>query len=274
MEDSTFQNPKRGCSMQKVLLVAALLVLGGGLALAQTTVDLNWNVFGGDIGIDFQAGDDAYAGLSTGGFHLFGEFYGIDYDDNPYPAYNVDTVRTQVRASIEDGGYLEFIMGRRDSWAPMYGPAGQITYTYLGTSDTGFFATNTRTNFADMITHNYGFQSNSQWTASGNFEITHHIMAATEPYGAGFYAGGSGSINVTLMSSEVRGASSWRFGEGAGCYTNAHAEGTGSGTFRLWGAAPTELHAFGATIGGGSVALEILYNNGFSTANNLNMSGH
>jgi len=258
--------------MQKVLLVA-LLVLGGGLALAQTTVDLNWNVLGGDIGIDFQAGDDAYAGLRTGGSYIFGEFHGIDYDNNPYN-YNVDTVRAKVRANIDGGGYVEFIMERQDSWAPMYGPEGQVTYTKLETSGSGFFATNTRTNFASLRTHNYGFQNDNQWRATGDFKITHYIMAATEPYGAGFYAEGSGSINVTLMSSEVRGNSAWRFGEGAGCYTNAHAEGTGSGIFEVGGAAPTELHAFGATIGGGSVTLNILYNNGFSTANNLNMSGH
>jgi len=260
--------------MQKVLLVAALLVLGGGLALAQTTVDLNWNVFGGKIKIDFQAGDDARARLLTRGSHLFGEFCGIDYDDNPYPAYNVDTVRTQVRAGIKDGGYLKFIMKRQDSWDPMYGPEGQVTYTYLETSGSGFFATNTCTNYADMITHNYGFQNDNQWRATGDYFILHYIRAGNPDYGAGFQAEGSGSIDVTLMSSKASGASSWRFGEGAGCYTNAHAEGTGSGAFGLWGAAPTELHAFGATIGGGSVALAILYNNGFSTANNLNMSGH
>ena len=260
--------------MQKVLLVAALLVLGGGLALAQTTVDLNWDVVGGNIKIDFNAGDDAYAGLLTGGSYIFGEFHGIDYDNNPYN-YNVDTVRAKVRANIDGGGYVEFIMERQDSWEPMYGPEGQATYTYLETSGTGFFATNTRTNYADMITHNYGFQNDNQWSASGDyFRILHYIRAGNPDYSAGFYARGTGSIDVTLMSSEARGASSWRFGEGAGCYLNAHAEGTGSGAFGLWGAAPTELHAFGATIGGGSVALEILYNNGFSTANNLNMSGH
>lgn len=263
--------------MKRFLMWVVILAMAGGLtafAFAQTTLDVLWDSWGGNVTVDFQAGDDNHTWLDTGGNHFFGEFHGINYDDNPY-SYNVDTVRAKVRANIEGGGYLEFGMDRQDSYVPMYGPSGQSTYTYLETSDLGFFATNTRTNFADMITHNYGWQSNSQWTASGDyFFIIHWIRAGDPSSNAGFTAEGSGSVDVTLMSSEARGQTSWRLGEGAGCYTNAHASGTGSGYFIIGGQAPNNLSAFGGvTIGGGSVLLDIYYNNGFSV-NNLNMSGH
>ena len=258
--------------MKRALSLLVLVILGGGLVLAQTTVDVTWDTYRGSVSGLFQAGDDVLIRFATMGAHIFGYFNGVDYDNNPYN-YGVDNVRARFRGNIEDGGYLEFLMERQDSWVPMYGPAGQVTYTYLETSDQGFFATQTRTNYADMITHNYGFQANSQWTASGDFYIKHYIQAANPLYKAGFYTRGNGSIDVTLMSSEVRGESRWRFGEGAGCYTNAHASGTGSGYFIIYGAAPSQINAFGATVGGGYVALMINYNNGFTTANNLNMSG-
>jgi len=256
--------------MRKIMIVSLLLSFGlaaGGLA-ASSGVDTTWDFYSGWLNISFDSSDDASISLNTGGGHAWGSFLGTDYDDNPHK-YNVDTARAQVRAWIEGGGGIQFRMDRLDSWASMYGGPGQYTSTEIFTSDgTAFFATNTRTNFADMITHNYGFQEHDQYSASGSeFGIFHEIYGAADRF-AGLSILGSGSAIVTLMSDEAR-AGGWRFGEGAGCYVNAKASGTGSGTFTLYGTAPNGLNLpFGAgTIPGGSFNFVIDYLNGFNFTN-------
>jgi len=261
--------------MRSLTIAGLVLVFGfvvGGLA-ASTVLDTTWNFFGGSLNINFGSGDDASVILATAGTQAWGSFLGTDYDDNPY-TYNVDTTRTQVKAWVDGGGWIEFRMDRLASKVSMYGGPGQYTYTQIYTLDgAAFFATNTRTNYADMITHNYGFEANNQYQASGSlFYIVHEIYGAADRF-AGLSIQGSGSAIVTLMSDEAR-AGGWRFGEGAGCYTNAKASATGSGTFILYGTAPNELKLpFGAgTIPGGSFNFAIDYLNGFNFTN-INSSG-
>jgi len=257
--------------MKKVYLALIVVLLISGLVgYAQTTVDLDWNLYSGGFNIGFQAGDDAYAGLSTGGSHAYGTFEGTDSDNNPY-GYGVDSVNTKVNANFEGGGQIIFGMDRQDSKTSMYGPAGQGTQSFVGSTGTGSFATNTSTNFAGMKSCNYGFQANNQWTASGDFQVNYSIYAGVAS-GAGFNAEGIGSVEATLMSSEANGGSSWRFGEGCGCYTNANASGEGSGSFNIYAQAPNQIDAFGSTVGGGTVNFNINYLNGFES-DDINMSG-
>ena len=123
-----------------------------------------------------------------------------------------------------------------------------------------------------MITGNYGFQANNQYSATGSvYVIDHSIQADPNKY-AGFYATGNGATTVTLMSSEMR-ASGWRFGEGAGCYTNASASGTGTGYFEVYANATNSLSGNNWSAGGGSFSGIISYNNGFEY-NNINMRGN
>jgi hypothetical protein len=258
--------------MKKIASMLLIVVLAFSvIAFTETTVDVDWNVFGGGISVDFQADNDAFAGLETAGSHVWGNFSGTDSDNNPYN-YGVDDTTTEVKANFV-GGYIDYNMQRQDSKTSMYGPAGQSSATYIESSDSGSFASRITTNFAGMRNCNYGFQSSNQWTASGDFLIQNYINAGDPLSGAGFNAMGSGSVNVSLMSSEASGSSSWNLGQGCGSYTNANANGTGSGSFNIYGQAPNQINAFGATVGGGLVGLTINYNNGFDTGNNLNMSG-
>lgn len=247
------------------LAVVVFAVLCGLTLLAMadpTVLDTSWRFSGGSLGIEFTSSNDAKITFSTGGYFASGSLVATDYDDNPYK-YNVDTTRAQVKARVEGGGYISFRMDRLDSWTSMYGAAGQYTYTQIWTYDgAASFATNTRTNYADMITHNYGFQAADQYTASGtDFEIYHEVFGAADRY-AGLQIVGSGSAIVTLMSDEAR-ASGWKFGEGAGCYTNANAVLSGSGLFWLYGTAPNSLKLpFNlGTIPGGSFNFWINYQN-------------
>lgn len=254
------------------LLAVLVLVSGAMTAVAQTTVVTDWDI-SGNFNFDFQAGDDARFQFSTGGFHAWGQATTTDSGDNPYN-YGVDTVSAQTKANIDGGGYINARMERNDSKSSMYGEAGQYTVTNIYSADgTAFFATNTRSNFADMITANYSYQSANQYQAAGTlYSIWHKIFAAEGEY-AEVGVLGSGSANITLMSDEMRG-SGWRFGEGAGCYTAASASGAGSGEFYVYGQAPNNLAVpFGAVGGGGSWLLEINYNNGFNV-NPINMSGN
>ena len=261
--------------MKRVLgLLTGVVCALGVVAFSQaTTVDWNWNVYGGGFSGTFTAGDDAQIIFSTDGGHIWGEFHATDANNNPYN-YNVDNVNCQVKANVEGGGGVYFKMDRNDSWVPMYGPAGQYTYTDIHTDDgQAYFTTNIRSNYADMITQNYGWQANSQYTASGtNFYINHYICAASG-LDASIFVSGNGSADVTLMSDEMR-ASGWRFGEGAGCYTNAHASGTGSGTFILGAKAPNNITTgWWGPIGGGSLLVTFKYNNGFNITP-INMRGN
>jgi len=226
----------------------------------------------GDFEVVFHSDDDASSLLQMRGNHTWGEFHAQDADDNPY-GYGVDTTSVQVKVNIENGGSLHFRMDREDGWVPMYGNPGQYTETLINTTDEAWFATSTRTNYAQMRTCNYGWQNNSQYGAQGdNFNLIHHIFVAAD-LKAGVAAYGSGSIDVTLMSDDIWGDQSWKLGRGCGCYTNASAEGTGSGSFTLWGTAPNHLEGNGWSAGGGSFTMTIDYLNGF-TANPIDTAGN
>ncbi|MCD6524343.1 MAG: hypothetical protein J7K48_05020 [Thermococcus sp.] len=261
--------------MKKVLILGLVTVFGFVMVgfAAPTVLNTTWDFYGGGFNINFNSGDDASVTFNTAGAHAWGSFSGTDYDNNPYN-YNVDNTRAQVTANVDGGGGIYFRMERQGSWVSMYGVAGQYTETDIWTSDgTAFFASNTRTNYADMITHNYGYKSAEQYQASGtNFRIWHEISGAADRF-ANVEVFGSGSAIVTLMSDEAR-ASGFRFGEGAGCYTAARANGTGTGYFGLFATAPNDLQIpFGSVTGGGTFSYQLWYNAGFSV-DPINMSGH
>jgi len=261
--------------MRRLVMLGLIALLGFGIVgvsdNTETVSNHAWDFTAGWYGFDFQSGNDARVDFFTTGF---GSAHGTarmsDCNSNPYN-YGVDTTRAQVKANVDDGT-IAFYMVRQDTRS---GPAGQVMSTTIDAFGEASFATNTRMNWHGVVTSNYAFQNNSQFTAAGSwFEIDHYIHAGDPDSHAGFYATGDGSVDVTLMSHEMRGASFWRFGEGAGCYTNAEASGTGSGYFEVYGAAPNSLrHPFGGEVpGGGSIVLQINYNDGFNL-DAINMRG-
>ena len=262
--------------MKKVLVLAVALVLGLGLAAfaAGTTVDVTWDFSGGTgLTVNFANGDDSNSSLYTAGSHAWGEFHGVDSDDNPY-SYGVDSGSFSTKAYVENGGGIKFDVQRTDSHTSMYGPSGQEAYSEVWTADgSAFIGTRASTNFAEARTCNYGWQASSQYTASGSVFYLDHWIKSGDGDQAGVHAAGSGSADVTLMSDEMHG-SSFRLGRGCGCYTDAKASGTGAGEFDLWANAGNSLSGYGwSAPGGGSYLQQIKYNGGFS-ADNIYVDGH
>ena len=234
--------------MKKTSIVLGMLVViaFSGIAMAQTTVDTNWNG-AGTYHIHFVAGDDSDTTFNTGGNTISGEFHSVDSDNNPYH-YNVDSTSSRVKAHV-DNGYIEYQFNRTDSYSPMYGDAGQVSYTLIDTTGTGDFAWSTTSNFAQMRSCNYGWQSSNQIQATGIHYIDHYL-AINDHEGAEIIVDANGNTAITDMSEDHSG-SSYQFGKGCGCYTNAHVDITGSGSFDLTAVADHQITTdFGITTDG------------------------
>lgn len=170
--------------MNKTIFIAvALLMMFTLPAMADpTTTDVVWNG-GGTLNIDFQVSNDMLAQFDAAGFAHQGQFHGKNFADNPY-SYNVDTATAFVKATLAGGGsgqpdsFMQFQVDRLDSKSSMYGPAGQQTYSYIGTDGTAEMMFGSTTNYAAMTNAQYGWGNTYGWTTNGkNFEATgyHYI---------------------------------------------------------------------------------------------------
>jgi len=248
---------------EAILALFALALLVQAIpALGATQVDVTYDT-SGQITIDFKAGDDAETHFATAGSHIWGDFHAKDFDDNPY-GYGIDTFETWAQAEIKDGGYVEWLTNRTDSHVSMYGEAGQISYTYIETDDYGFVKFKTNTNYARLRDCEYGFQNDNQFVANGSYFMVHQLTDSDDD---GMYVllTGSGEGKITVMNGESWG-SSWKFGKGCGCYTNAKATAEGSGYFEASGWASNYLQSnLGFELpNGGSFFLGVDFNDGFS----------
>ena len=213
------------------ILVAMLFCIG--IASATTSVDTNWDG-SGNFDTHFIAGDDATSDFWTGGNTISGEFHATDSDNNPY-GYGVDSVEAKVKAHAENG-FIEYKFNRNDA-KTSYGEAGQQSYTLMnnmiGTGGTSDFAWRSTSNYASLSNCNYRWQSNGQIQATGNQYIFHSFyIDDSYSEGAEIKFSGIASTVITDMS-EKSGKSSYTFGKGCGCYTNAEVDIVGSGTFDL-----------------------------------------
>lgn len=233
---------------------------------APTTFDAEWDMSGG-VNWTVVNGDDSFSTFGISGNHAFGEYHAIDYDDNPY-GYNVDSTKFWLKANVENGGYIEYAVTRTDSKTSMYGPPGQYTYSYVGSSDgSAFMGQRTTTNYAEQKNCNYGWQSNNQYTADGTSFYLDHEIYASSGEGAGVNITGSGSASVTVMGDEMYPGSFNLGYKACGCYTNAKASGTGSGIFTLGGTADNSLTWYGGSAGGGTYTTTVNYLDGFQVDN-------
>ncbi len=246
--------------------LAMVLLVQAVPSFAATEVDMEWNTNFGSVSISVFADDDAESHFNTMGSHISGKFYAKDQNDNPY-GYGVDTFDVWAEAEVEGGGYIEFLTVRNDSHESMYGKAGQRRYSFVVSSDWAFMKFRDNTNFARLCCSEYKFQSNNQFQASGNYTIFHQL---TDSDGDGMSVSllGLGSGKVTVMNGEAWG-SSWKFGKGCGCYTNAKASATGAGVFEAAGWAQNYLKSdLGFELpSGGSFYLGIEFDDGFSIDN-------
>ena len=254
------------------LMVIAMLVMTVSVVLAQTInvdsdipvgTDLVWDG-SGYVSIDVTVDDDVSTYFRTGGSHIFGSLHINDYGPDRY-GYNVNTYDAGVYATVEGGGYIEFGTLRTDSKESMYGPAGQVSESYIDTSDYAFMGWKTSTNYASLADCQYSWQSSDNFVVSGeDFEYGHRLLDGAGD-GSEVYGWGSGSVEIDIMNSKT-GGSSFTFGKGCGCYLNCDAEGTGSGYFAVEAWADNYLKGdLGYELpDGGSAFFDLSYNDGFS----------
>jgi len=233
-------------------------------AFAVTTVDSAWNG-AGLFGMTFTSGDDAHSTFSISGSEISGQYHAIDSGDNPY-GYNVDTTDLTIKSHVTNGGIL-YSFVRDGSYSPMYGVAGQESYTLIDTLGTGDFAWHSTSNYASLSNSNYGWQNNNQIMATGEHYISHYISAGSNN-GAGIQVDADGTTQISDMCDGASGDSSFSFGKGCGCYTNANVNIVGSGEFDLTAIAENHIVTdTGITVDGGSYNVHSLFSNGFHFSN-------
>lgn len=245
--------------MKKVFGIALVLAVltslcFGSVALADgpTEVKVTWSGSGFE-GITVTAGDDAVIDFFTSGAGINGNFIARDLNDNPW-SFNVDTVNSYITADVTDG-VIWYQSNRTDS-AGKYGPAGQLVYNFVGvTGGTGEMATGGQTNCASMTnctwfkpnpylfpvhtTGGYNFEANASdyyiysFIAENGTPGNPVVYPIPTDNWAEFEATGSGTADINCMTTQSSGNGPTRLGWGGGCYTNANAAFTGSGSFAV-----------------------------------------
>ena len=224
--------------MKRLIMLAIFFIAIGGVSAA-TTVDMNWGGFA-NIDTTFNSSDDAVVQVWANG-NTGGNFHAADSDNNPYN-YGVDNTNAWLRGDVTmGGGNLQLTYTRTDAKESMYGAAGQISNSFVGSSGIGALNFRVGSNYASLGSSNYGWQSNAQFSATGDsFNMWHTLDAGTN---SGFVRViGDGSAVINHMSDYAAG-DNFNFGAGAGCYTNADIEATGSGYAEVSGQADSYLKA-------------------------------
>lgn len=257
-----------------VLALAAMLVPSAVFAGDPTELNMSWSG-AGNVSTTFTAGNDAIHSFATFGLNgISGTFNAKDLNDNPY-TYNVDSTNSYLTSHVIDGWTL-YQVDRTDS-KTSYCQPGQLSYSYIQAyGGWAEMAMGSQTNYAKMTNDTYTPGGAPPNTTSGkNFEAnaTSYILQQWIGAGgtpstptsncAGFTAQGNGTALIDTMCSEAGGGV--RFGWGCGCYTNADAVMTGSGTFSAGGTGSNSVttpSSGGWTVNGngtfGSASLGIL----------------
>ena len=241
-------------------MLAAALVLVTAAAVSaddETVVTATWSGSGAVAGV-VTADDDTTVTWGAVGTSIEGSFDCTDSNNNPY-SYGVDTVTSYMVSSVSDGtlgdpadgtGAASFCqVDRTDAKESSYGPAGQMTYTYVFADEgSAEFAMGTTNNFAAMKDCTWNkpktaggknFEANAasfilrQWVGNGANAGDGYapIITPTNNW-ASFEAQGAGTAVIDCMSCEAK-ESNARLGWGCGCFTNADAVLNGTGQFSV-----------------------------------------
>ena len=262
--------------MKRIAFLICLLAATALTAFATpTTVDVNWDVFGGSAPLEivFQNGDDSIGSLVTLGAHFYGTFHAEDADNNPYN-YQVDNGLFEARAGVDGGGIISFNVERTDTKATSYGPAGQVSQSEVWTLDgVAYLARRTTTNYASAMNNNYGFQSNDQYQAAGTVYGISHSIQSGDGDGVAIGVTGSGAGILTVMSDSM-GGNGFVGGAGLGCYENSDFEATGSGQYQMTAIAANYLAGVGWVAPGGGAYFENLIFNSGADIDDINTVGN
>lgn len=269
------------------IFVVVLMLMAGTAWAGDTVVIANvgsassvntiWNGTGGSFTLNGTMGNPVGAlnpastiNVFNGGTAFSGSTNLVNAGDNPY-SYGVNTTTSNIKAGFTGGGYAEFNETRNSSYA-MYGAAGQTVSGYVGSTATGEMAMNVVTNFAAMGVGNYAKPTTTQgnqFEATGTFTVLHSVSDSSGTDGGMIQNIGTGTTRINAMSSDLAG-SSFNFGAGQGCYTNATVAATGTGQLALTGVGANYLNApgFGITLpGGGSFQTVANYGAGLNVTN-------
>jgi hypothetical protein len=239
-----------------VLLAIALLLSMGGVALAgdPTTVDVTWDGTG-YVDTEVNTGD-AHAGFMTGGDGISGTYTATDSNDNPYN-YQVDSFSAVFTGHVVNGGMFTGC-DRTDSYNPMYGPAGQESYSIVTVED-GWadMAYRTTTNFAQMRDCSYGYQlpGGHNIVLDAAFYYIDRYIGDNRGESGEFEAWGTGAATLDCMSAEASGNWALKLGCGCGCYTDANYNATGAGHVEVTGTGNNGVtfNGMGVSTGGGTL---------------------
>lgn len=260
--------------MKKLIGIALMLALAATLCFSSVAladdpddvVNVNWSG-SGLVGGSVTAGDDATTTFQTSGASISGSFAATDLNNNPYN-YGVDNFNTNINATVVDG-IIQYQTDRTDSYAPMYGSAGQLSYSEVWViGGSGSMATGSQTNYAGMTDGTYGSQlpGGHNIVANASSYYLERYVRAGDGDNAYVWAQGDGQATLGCMSSEMS-AGGVRLGRGCGCYTDANFTATGtSGLFEVRGTGTNSvsLDGMGITSGGGSLAFIANWTGSFS----------
>lgn len=249
-----------------IALLATLLIGSTVSADDPTEVNIEWDG-AGLVETTVNAGDDAVTTFSTAGAYIKGSFNAVDSNNNPY-SYGVDSYTTYLNAEVT-GGWMEMVTDRLTSKTSMYGPAGQQSGIFVGTTGTASVAQRTTTNYAAMKdpTYTYQLTGGHNVVVDGVYELNRWILDGQGNRGY-VYSYGEGSAVLDSMSTESSGNGGIRLGWGCGCYTDASYTATGSGYFEATGVGNTKVkyEGLGIESGGGSLSIIADFVNGFNIA--------
>jgi hypothetical protein len=238
---------KRWSLLVVLALLLAMAIPTAVFAADPTSFTVNWAGSGSVDGTGTVKNDAIYS-FGTSGGSVAGNFNVNGANDNPYN-YGVDSSNSYINADVING-YIWYEAQRTDAYVPMYGGAGQVAASFVGSSGTGEMATGSGNNYASMGNGTYNQPKTSggyNYQADGlSYLITSYIAAnggvtpspsglAMSPTSNYAYLSsiGSGTAKINDMSNSA--GSGVNFGWGSGCYTNANAALTGSGTFMVVG---------------------------------------
>lgn len=248
------------------LIVLVLSLALGTVAFAATppppdTVVITWDGGGIVTGSINATGDQTYD-FSVAAGDTSGSFTMNNLLNNPY-GYGVNSTNAQFIATVS-GGSATYTTVHTDNYAPMYGAAGQSTYSFIGASADGSasMAMWNNSNYAFLQEANYGHA----WTPDGNtfsadassFQIIHQVTSSEGDY-ALVNAFGAGTADLDAMSSDI-GAGGLTFGQGAGCYTDASYDGAGTQTVQFSSVGHSSVNQFGITVSGDGTAGSAAFN--------------
>lgn len=256
-----------------VILAMVMLFAFSGVALADdpTTVVVSWD--GGGAVVATVNSGDSNSGVGTGGSAISGTYTAVDSNNNPY-SYGIDNFSALLNASVTDGN-INTGVNRVNSY-PSYGAGGQQSWSNVLTDGTASMAYRSVTNYAAMTdaTYTYQLPGGHNIIVSGDYIIDRGILDGRGNAGT-ILATGSGSAILDCMSAEASGVWNLAFGRGAGCYTDANYQATGSGNFNVTGVGNDSVvfNGMGISSGGGALSVIANYINSFNI-NDFSLTAH